>query len=324
MQKPVASMLLFVLLLVEGLSLNMAMAADRDHPFRIGALTDSWGPTPHMSGLRDGLQELGYRENEDFVIGVRFTRGNHAALPAAARDLVQYGVDLIFVTSAQPTKAAQQATRQIPIVFASVEDPVGLGLVQSFAHPGANITGVTSLTLELGPKRLEVFHDLIPGLKRVLFPYDANHTPSVAMMKAYRDAARRLGIMLVAKPVQTEAEAQATLAQACKGKVNGILQPPSVSLNIPGFILGTRCIPTMFSGIFFVENGGLASYGPSPNESGRQAARLVDKIFKGANPADIPVEVNSKIEFAINLKTAEKLGLTIPPEVLYRADQVIR
>jgi putative ABC transport system substrate-binding protein len=314
----------FVLLLSSGFGISSTSAADRSRPFRIGALTDSWGPTPHMIGLRDGLQELGYRENEDFVLGVRFTQGNHAALPAAARDLVQYGVDLIFVTSAQPTRAAQRATRQIPIVFASVEDPVELGLIQSFARPGGNITGVTNLTLELGPKRLEVFRDLIPGLKKVLFPYDANHTPSVVMVKVYRDAARHLGIMLVEKPVQTEAEAQATLTQACTSEVDGILQSPSVSLNIPGFILEAQCMPAMFGGSFFVENGGLASYGPSPYESGRQAARLVDKIFKGAKPAEIPVEVNSKVEFAINLKTAKKLGLTIPPEVLFQANRLIR
>jgi len=129
-----------------------------------------------MAGLRDGLVALGYREREDFVIGVRFTQGNHALLPAAAHELVRYGVDLLFVTSALPAKAAQQATTQIPIVFAWVEDPVGLGLVQSFAQPGGNMTGVTNLTLELGSKRLELFRELVPGLKRVLYPYDATHT----------------------------------------------------------------------------------------------------------------------------------------------------
>ncbi len=193
MRKFVVGCIVLIALAVSGgLLAGGTSAAERNRPILIGALTDSWGPTPQSVGLREGLQELGYRENEDFVIGVRFTQGNHAALPAAARDLVNHGVDLIFTTGAQPTKAAQQATRQIPIVFAWVEDPVGQGLVQSFARPGANITGVTNLMLELGPKRLEVFRDLIPGLKRVLFPYDANHTPSVALVQVYRDAARRL------------------------------------------------------------------------------------------------------------------------------------
>ncbi len=146
--------------------------------------------------------------------------------------------------------------------------------------------------------------------------------------EVYREAAHRLGIVLVEQAVRTEEEAQATLAQVRKGEVDGILPPPHVSLNIPGFILEAatnRAIPTMFDAAFWVERGGgLASYGPDYYESGRQAARLVDKILKGTKPAEIPVEVNPKIEFAINLKVAKALGLTIAPEVLYRADRIIR
>jgi putative ABC transport system substrate-binding protein len=278
-------------------------------------------------GLRDGLLELGYRENEQFVIGVRFTQGDTAALPAAARELVQYGVDIIFASEEDPAQAAQMATTHIPIVFASGSDPVGLGLIQSFARPGGNITGVTGLYLELSPKRLEVFHEIVPGLKRVLFLYDAADAGAVAGARAYREAARRLGIELVEKPVRTEEEAQATLAQISKGEVDGVLMRSAPSLNIPGFVLeatSQQAIPTMCDLSFLVERGGLASYGPDLHEMGRQAARLVDKILKGANPAEIPVEVNPKIEFAINLKVAKALGLTIAPEVLYRADRLIR
>jgi putative tryptophan/tyrosine transport system substrate-binding protein len=321
------SSLALVMLLSSGLLSSSTEAAERARPRRIGALTDSWGSTPHMAGLRDGLLALGYREREDFVLGVRFTQGNHARLPAAARDLVHYGVDLLFVTSAQPAQAAQRATTQIPIVFAWVEDPVGLGLVQSFARPGGNITGVTTLTLELGPKRLELFRELVPGLKRVLYPYDATHTPSVALAQVYRDAARHLGIELVEKPVRTEEEVQVMLAQVRENKVDGIVQPSSVSLNIPGFIVeatAERRMPTMFEDAFFVERGGLASYGPDDYAAGWQAARLVDKIFKGTPPAEIPVEVHSKLELVINLKVAKTLGLTIAPEMLYRADRLIR
>ena len=302
-------------------------ATERARPVRIGALTDSWGSTPHMAGLRDGLVALGYREREDFVIGVRFTQGNHALLPAAAHELVRYGVDLLFVTSALPAKAAQQATTQIPIVFAWVEDPVGLGLVQSFAQPGGNMTGVTNLTLELGSKRLELFRELVPGLHRVLYPYDATHAPSVALAHVYRDAARHLGIDLVEKPVRTEAEVQEMLAQVRERKIDGIVQPSSVSLNIPGFLVEATAkwaIPTMFESMFFVERGGLASYGPDDYASGWQAARLVDKILKGTDPREIPVEVSTKFKFVINLKTAKALGLTIPPISLFQADEVIR
>jgi putative ABC transport system substrate-binding protein len=296
-------------------------------PFRIGALTSSWGPTPGIVALRDGLLALGYREGEQFELGVRFTQGNMAELPAAARELVQYGVDLIFAAIDEEVKAAQMATSQIPIVFANVGDPLGSGLIQSFARPGGNITGVADLRHELGPKRLEVFKELIPGLQRVLLPYDAADAAAVAAVQVYRDAARRLGIELVEQAVHTEEEAQATLAAVRKGEVDGILVHGSTALNIAGFVLeatARQAIPSMFVSAFWAEQGALASYGPDLYESGRQAVRLVDKILKGAKPAELPVEVNSKIEFVINLKVAHALGLTIAPEMLYRADRLIR
>src|SRR5919197_4440357 len=148
-------------------------AAARTRPFLIGALNASWGPTPQVAGLRDGLLALGYREDEQFFIGVRFTQGNLTALPTVAQQLVQDGVDIIFADHDDAAKAAQQATTHIPIVFATVGDPVGLGLIHTFARPGGNLTGVADLHLELGPKRLEVFREMIPGLRRVLFPYHA-------------------------------------------------------------------------------------------------------------------------------------------------------
>ena len=320
-------MALAVLLLWSGLLLGGAGPAKRTQPVRIGALTDSWGPTPSVVGLRDGLQALGYHEPEQFVIGVRFTQGALGALPAAARQLVQDGVDLIFVSDASAALAAQLATQRIPIVFAGMGDPMELGLIESFARPGGNITGVTDLSLELSPKRLEVFRDLLPGLKRVLYLYDPADGLSVKTARGYRDAARRLGIELVEQAVGTQEEAQTIMAQVRKEAVDGILPPASASLNILGFILEAttqRAIPTMFAGAFMVEQGGLASYGPDYHETGRQAARLVDKILKGADPAGIPVEVNQKIEFVINLKVAQALGLTIAPEVLFRADRLIR
>ena len=203
-----------------------------------------------------------------------------------------------------------------------------MGLIESFDRPGGNTTGVSFLDVELGPKRLEVFRELVPGLHRVLFPYDPNDASGVAAARAYREAARRLGIVLVEQTVQTQAEAQATLTQVRKGEVDGILMPGSLSLNIPGFIVeaaGQQGIPTMFHLAFFVDRGeGLASYGPSAYGLGLQAARLVDKILKGTKPAEIPVEVIARFEFVINLKVAKALGLTIAPEVLYRADRLVR
>jgi putative ABC transport system substrate-binding protein len=316
-----------MLLSSSGLLASSTGAADRTRPWRIGVLTGSWGPTPHVTGLRDGLLALGYREPEQFVIGVRFTQGDVAALPAAARELVQLEADLIFTPGTHGTKAAQMVTSRIPIVFAGEGDPLGAGLIQSFARPGGNITGVTDLSLELGPKRLQVFQELIPGLKRVLFPYDAADAYAVTEVKGYRDAALRLGIELVERAVRIEEEARTALAQVRQGEVDGLLYPSSLSLNIPGFILETatqRGLPSMFDAAFWVEQGALASYGPDFYDTGRQAARLVDKIIKGAHPGEIPVEVNPKIEFLINLKTAHVLGLTIAPEVLYQATRLIR
>jgi putative ABC transport system substrate-binding protein len=311
---------LIVLLLSNGgLFLDEAGAAERPRPFRIGALTESWGPTPPVIGLRDGLWELGYREDEQFVIGVRFTQGDLAALPIAARELVQHGVDLIFISQPGAAKAVHTATTHIPVVFAGVGDPLGLGLIQSFARPGGNITGVTNLDLDLSPKRLEVFRQIIPALKRVLYPYDLMDAYAMAQARVYRDAARRLGIELVEQAFQTEEEAQVSLAQVRKGDIDGILKPYHISLNIPGFILratSQQAVPSMFDGAFWVEQGGLASYGPDHYETGRQAARLVDKILRGGSPAEIPVEVNPKIEFVINLKVAKALGLVIGPEIL--------
>ena len=315
-------------LLMSGVCLASGVEAEkRTRPVRIGALTASWGPTPLVVGLRDGLLELGYREDQDFVLGVRFTQGDIGEMPAAARQLVRYGVDLLVTLEDAAAKAAQEATTEIPIVFTNVSDPVGMKLIQSFARPGSNITGVTELNIELAPKRLEVFYELVSGLKRALFLYDAYHANAVAWVKAYRDAARRLGVVLVEHAVHTSAEAQATLMQVPQGEIDGILQAPSLSLNLPGRILEfstQRGIPTMFNAAFWVESGALASYGPDFYASGRQAARLVDKILEGAKPAELPVEVNPKIEFAINLKVAKKLGLTIPPEMVYRADRIVR
>jgi len=303
------------------------VAAERTKPIRIGVLTDSWGPTPGVVGLRDGLKELGYRENQDFVIGVRFTQGDIAALPQAARELVERGIDILATNNPAPAKAAQMATNRIPIVFHGAGDPIELGLIKSFAHPGGNITGVTDLDLDLDSKRLEIFKEMIPGLTRVLFPYDKAEAFSVAEAKIYRDSARRLKIMLIEKTVISEKEAQATFDALKRNEVHGIVVPRSLSFNIPGLAVeatSQKRIPTMFFGPWYVDEGGLASYGPDFYQSGRQAARLVDKILKGTNPGEIPVEVNNNIEFVVNLKVATALRIKIAPEALYRATRVIR
>jgi len=295
---------------------------------KIGALTESWGPTPAIVGLRDGLRELGYREDEHFTIGVRFTEGKAAELPEAARDLVRHQVDVIVTTeSGNAAVAAQAATSRIPIVFIGAGDPVGQGLVQSFARPGGNITGVSDLDLELAPKRMQIFRELVPGLRRILIPYDATNSQAVAQLAVHREAARQLGLTLIEKPLRSEEEARTTILGLRKGDADGIFSLRFLSLNISGFILEIAPrgpLPTMFHVPFFVERGGLASYSANTYELGKQGARLVDKILKGAKPADLPVEQPTKFELVINLKTAKALGLTIPPSVLARADEVIQ
>ena len=323
----VVSLNFLVMLVLQPLLVFNVKGAERTQPIRIGVLTDSWGPTPGVVGLRDGLQELGYRENKHFVIGVRFTQGDAAALPEAARKLVQQGVDILFTNNPAPAKAAHAATNRIPIVFYGAGDPIGLGLVKSFARPGGNITGITDLDLDLDTKRLEIFKELVPTIKRVLFPYDSSQAFATAQAKNYRDTARHIDVVLVEKPVRTQEEAAAALANIQKNETHGIVVPRSLSFNIPGLALeasSERGIPAMFFTTWYVENGGIASYGSNYYESGRMAARQVDKIIKGVKPADIPVEVNQKIEFVVNLKVANGMGLKTEPKALARANRIIR
>ena len=270
-------LLIFLAFFVNSGLVGALGAAERNGPVRIGVLTEGFGPTQGAVGLRDGLKEVGYREEKDFVIGVRFTQGDALALPAAARELIQRRVDILFTTGRDTARAAQTETTKVPIVFAGGGDPVGQGLIQSFARPGGNVTGVTDLDLE--------------------------------------------------RTVRTEDEAKSTLTKVKKSDMHGILSPRSMTSNIPGYVreAGSQSsMPTMFGATFFAENGGLASYTPDTYESGRMAARLVDKILKGESPAVIPVEVNHKIELVINLKVAKALRIKIAPDVLSRANRVIR
>ncbi len=278
--------------------------------------------------MRDGLRALGYREDQDFTIGVRFTLGESAELLAAARELVRGGADIIVTTEGgNSARAAQMATDRIPIVFIGGGDPVELGLVKSLARPGGNLTGIASLDVELAPKRLEIFRELVPGLKRVLLVYDATNKHAAEQLEPYRAAARSLGLTLVERPVRSQEEAGAVISGLRRGDVDGIFAPRVLSLNIPGFIVATSAkgtFPTMFQAAFFAERGGLASYGATDGDLGRLAARLVDRILKGAKPADLPVEQPTKFELVINVKTAKALGLTIPQSLLQRADRLIQ
>jgi putative tryptophan/tyrosine transport system substrate-binding protein len=308
--------------------LGREVRAQPSRLIKIGALTESWGPTPAFVGLRDGLVELGYREDKHFTIGVRFTEGRPDDLPAAARDLVRLGVDIIVTgESTTAAKAAQMVTNRIPIVFiGSGDDPVAVGLVKSIARPGANITGIADLDVELAPKRMEIFRELVPTLKRVLLPYNATNPDVAAHVAAHRGAARRLELTLVERPLRSEEEARKALTGLRKGEADGVMSLRFLSLNISGFILEgapRAMIPTMFHVPYFVERGGLASYSAGAYPLGLQAARLVDKIIKGAKAGEVPVEQPWKFELVVNLKAAKALGLTISPSMRLRVDRVI-
>jgi putative tryptophan/tyrosine transport system substrate-binding protein len=304
--------------------------AQRAGPLKIGVLSASWGPTRAVVGLREGLQALGYRENVDFVIGVRFTQGNPAELPAAARELVRLGSEILITdgSGGETAKAAQAAAGgRVPIVFMGEIDPVGRGLVPSLARPGGNMTGIANLDAELGTKRLEILREILPAMKRVLLPYDASEPSFAQVLSRYRSAAQRLGVTLIENPLRTQEEARAALTDIAKGQVDAIVAPRWLTLNIPGFMLeiaARQAVPTMFSDAFFVDRGGLVSYAANTTQEGHQAARLVDRIIKGAKPAELPVEQPTTFELVINLKTAGALGLTIPPAVLIRADRTVQ
>jgi putative ABC transport system substrate-binding protein len=301
--------------------------AQAKQPVRIGAVTEGFGPTPWMVGLRDGLAQLGYRERNDFIIGVRFTRGNFSELAVAVRDFVEQKVDLLVVGGGPALGVAMAATSKIPIVFVGGGDPVGLGLVKSLSRPGGNVTGVTTLDLELAPKRLEMLREIVPAIQKVLFVYDVTDQYTVLELKGYREAARQLGLVLVERPVHTREEAQAALGALRRRDVDGLLGPWAMSLNIPGYVLETAArlgLPSMFSDPWFVDQGALGSYSADVHASGRQAARLVDKILRGAPPADVPIEIDNHIYFALSLKTARTLRVDIPPETIRRADRVFQ
>lgn len=306
---------------------GLAHAAGKK-PFIIGVLTATWGPPPTSVGLRDGLNQLGYRENVDFVIGIRFTQGKISELPQAARQLLASGADLLFTIGTPATKAAMEASKVVPIIFNSASDPVGSGLINSFSSPGGNVTGVTEVGVELAGRRLQIFHQMIPDMKKILYVSFLNSQGEKRMARLYRETAASLGLTVVVKKVKTQQEARKILFDPSFRSYDGIISPRKPDLNIMGFILiasSRHKIPTMFGDSFMLEDGrGLASYGASWRETGLQSARLVEKIMRGTHPSNIPVEANSKIELVINLKVAKRLGLKIAPEMMYRADRLIR
>jgi putative tryptophan/tyrosine transport system substrate-binding protein len=295
-------------------------------PYHIGVLNEAWAPNhPAVEGLKAGLRDLGLVEGRDVTFDIRFTEGKPEATPVAAGALVKAGVDLLFTSNEASTQAAKAATQQIPIVFTLVGDPVAAGIVTKLAHPGGNLTGISSLTTELVPKRLEALKTLVPTARRVWVIYHAADPSSIAAVRKAQEAALRLNLELVTRPVYTSEEIERALKELRSD--DALLPPDIATMDIPAVILEASLSsrkPAVFPAALWVGHGGLVSYGSDYYSQGVQAARLVSKILGGTRPQDLPVEGADKIELAVNLKTAALLGVTVPRKLLVRADKLLR
>ncbi len=282
--------------------------------------------SPLLEIFRQTLHALGYVEGRNLILEYRAAETKLDRLPELAAELVQLKVDAIFAPSTTPARAAKQATSTIPIVFATAGDPVGTGLVASLAWPGGNVTGVSSVGADLAAKRLELLKEVAPGVFRVAFVW-MDSPIGRAQLRETQAAAQTLGIQIQPLQVRTPDDIEKAF-QAAAQRANGLVVPRSpLSFTHRGRIAvlaaGSR-LPAVYDDVEYAEAGGLLTYGPSLRESYRRAAVYVDKILKGAKPADLPVEQPMRFELVINLKTAKALRLTIPQSILIRADQVIQ
>jgi putative ABC transport system substrate-binding protein len=297
---------------------------------RIGILLPESGldESQTVKGFRDGLKEAGYKEGENIIVEVEDVKGARSQLQGALEELVSRRVDVIFTTGTRATRAAMATTKEIPIVFRHPADPVTLGFVKNINHPGGNVTGVAAFSLEANQKRLEVLKQIIPNLRRIHIFYDANNRFSPDNFAAAEKSARQLKLDVLEYPVKTASEFKSSLAQMEVNPGDAIFQIADDLVESQGSVLleeaKKRRMATMFHSEVWASRGSLAAYGPNYHEMGRQAADLVQKILKGAHPKDIAVAHASKFDLAINLRTASSIGLKIPPELLKKADKVIR
>jgi len=296
--------------------------------YRIGVLdtTPSSVNAPNLDAFRNGLRQLGYVEGRHYVIEYR-TPGEHTSrFPELAQELVRAKVDVILTRGTAATRAAQNASRTTPIVMFASGDPVGTGVVTGLASPGGNVTGLSSLSAEMSVKRVQLLKETIPGLKRIAAMIDLG-MGLVTLWRTTEDTARTMGLTAQLLDVRKAEDLEPAIVGAVNQGANALITGAGgVMQNNVGRIVELTAkhrLPAMFPYREFAEAGGLMSYGVSfPDLYGR-AATYVDRIFKGAKPADLPIEQPSKFEFVINLKAAKRLGLTIPHAVLLRADEVI-
>jgi putative ABC transport system substrate-binding protein len=321
-----------VIISVLGTSGAMAFAQQTGKIFRIGFLDGSTasGMAVLVDAFRQELSKLGWIEGKSFTMEYRFAEQKPERLPELAAELVRFKVDLMLVSGAPTALAAKGATRTIPIVTAGAADPVGLGLIASLARPGGNVTGLTALSTELNTKRLEVLKDVVPKLVRVgLLLLPGARISSELQLKELRAAAQALTLKLEEIETQADRKSLESAFQTAKQKHVGAIMTTTTR---PFFaerkriveLAGKHGLPAIYFQKEFVEAGGLMSYGADYVDLYRRAAAYVDKILKGAKPADLPVQQATKFEFVINLKAAKQIGLTIPVRVLERANKVIK
>ena len=310
---------------------HLAQAHPTGKIFRIGFLDNSTasGIAVLVDGFRQELSKLGWIEGKNISIEYRFAEQKPERLPELAAELVRLKVDLIVVSGGPPASAAKGATTNIPIVMANVGDPVGEGLVASLARPGGNITGLSAITPALNTKRLEILKDTVPNLIRVgLLKPIAASTASDLQIKELRTAALALKLKLEEIKTQQSEDLESAFQTAKQKEVNAIITTtsrPFFAQRKPIVELaGKYKFPAIYFQKEFVDEGGLMSYGVDYNDLYQRSAFYVDKILKGAKPADLPVQQPTKFEFIINLKAAKQIGLTIPVRVLERANQVIK
>ena len=297
---------------------------------RIGmVLSGSLGSdTSGNDAFKQGLQELGHVEGQNIVIEYRYAEGKLDRLPSLVAELARVKVDVIVVQGTEPALAAKQHTSTIPIIMAHVGDPVARGIIVSLARPGGNITGLTSASPDLSGKRLELLKETVPGLSRVGVFWSPASQGSTANFKEINAAARTLGMQVQSLELRSFNDVESAFKTAIGKRTNGLIvvEFAGISAYARRIVeLATKSrLPTMFAQGVHVESGGLMYYGPNFPDLYRRAATYVDKILKGNKPGELPVEQPKKFDFIINLKAAKQIGLTIPPNVLARADKVIR
>ena len=297
--------------------------------YRVGVILQGGGVIyTAIDGLREGLKKLGLEEEKHFLLEIRDAKGDLKVVEEAASNLEREKVNLIFAINTSVARVTKGATAEVPIVFCAGADPVTLGLVDSFAKPGGRLTGVHFLATDLTAKRLEILKDIQPKLRRVMTFYNPGNPIAMEAAKLGREEARRLHVEFIERQVSSVKELQAALWALKAGEADAYFYTSDAMMASQAQLIiemaRDKRWPTMFDESFSVAQGGLASYGISYHEAGRLSAKYVQRILTGTNPKDLPVETLHKLELVVNLRTAKQIGLTIPPNVVARADKVIR